>query len=123
MVEIQPQPQVGIPPYTLRPSREWYLLLAGLLTRAALEGYLTAGWIGLEAVQCLLGVGLGLTNESTNNDSEGDFKEFDPEGLPSLKNAVKILFPALRTRVAMPKGEAEAEYEADLRERLRRVSN
>ncbi len=30
----------------LRPSRQWYMLLAGLLTRAVLEGYLTDSWRG-----------------------------------------------------------------------------
>ncbi|KAF5326683.1 hypothetical protein D9619_003961 [Psilocybe cf. subviscida] len=45
----------------LRPTKEWYMLLAGLLTRAVLEGYLTGGWRGLRAVQCLLMVGLGVS--------------------------------------------------------------
>ncbi|KAK7466129.1 hypothetical protein VKT23_004854 [Stygiomarasmius scandens] len=44
----------------LRPSREWYLLLAGILTRAALQGYLTAGWRGKDAVECLFLVGRGF---------------------------------------------------------------
>lgn len=48
----------------LRPSREWYMLLAGLLTRAVLEGYLTAGWRGAKAVECLLTVGLGIDEEA-----------------------------------------------------------
>jgi hypothetical protein len=38
----------------------WYMILAGLLTRAALEGYLTASWRGSEGVECLLGLGMGL---------------------------------------------------------------
>lgn len=43
-----------------RPTREWYGILAGLLTRAVLEGYLSRGWKGPLGMECLLGVGLGL---------------------------------------------------------------
>lgn len=42
----------------IRPTREWYALLAGLLTRALLEGYLLRGWKGTQAAEILLGVGL-----------------------------------------------------------------
>ena len=42
----------------LLPTTEWYLLLAGLLTCAVLEGYLTASWVSLTPLQVLLGVGL-----------------------------------------------------------------
>ncbi|KAJ3929946.1 MAG: hypothetical protein NXY57DRAFT_1089302 [Lentinula lateritia] len=45
---------------TLAPSREWYHLLAGILTRAALQRYLTAGWRGVNAAECLMGVGLSI---------------------------------------------------------------
>ncbi|KIK66766.1 hypothetical protein GYMLUDRAFT_69866 [Collybiopsis luxurians FD-317 M1] len=130
--------------YTLPPSREWYHLLAGLLTRAALQGYLTAGWRGVNAVECLLGVGLGIdlqhgarhvgaqrttspaegnaddANAETGIDSQREtspsssadeqeaeaepdvvaededlFREFHPDELPSLQQAVAILFPSL----------------------------
>ncbi|KAJ3919917.1 hypothetical protein F5877DRAFT_66161 [Lentinula edodes] len=124
---------------TLAPSREWYHLLAGILTRAALQGYLTAGWRGVNAVECLMGVGLGIdlpgvrstfgaemrtgVGESVTDppreaspsssaeevDADGNFeaetdifaededlfKEFDPDELPSLQQAVAILFPSL----------------------------
>jgi hypothetical protein len=36
------------------------MLLAGLLTRAVLEGYLTAGWRGIKPAECLLLVGIGI---------------------------------------------------------------
>lgn len=120
------------------------MLLIGLLTRAALEGYLTGGWRGTDAVECLLTVGLGVTepppgtsngkDESTlgsgdqiNDNSEvGDeFEWFDPDGLPSLREAARIIFPSLQ--VSKPgqyqrREGAEAEYEQEISERLSRVS-
>jgi hypothetical protein len=113
----------------LRPSREWYMLFAGLLARATLEGYLTGGWWGLEAVECLLSVGLGISDDGfgqvdLTDDADSAFEWFEPDDLPSLKNAAKIMFPALRTaRNGMPvqREGAEAEFEAEMDERLRRV--
>ena len=113
----------------LRPSLEWYLLLAGLLTRAVLEGYLSAGWRGWQAVQCLLLVGLGI-NEGAGEDQDGgeseededaEFSEFDPDELPGLADAIKILFPSLR-HSSTRKGKAEEDYELEMLDRLRRVS-
>ncbi|KAK7033458.1 hypothetical protein R3P38DRAFT_2922762 [Favolaschia claudopus] len=108
----------------LRPSREWYLLLAGLLTRAVLEGYLTASWRGPDAVDTLLKVGLGLgasTDAQKDLDADEKFVEFDPDELPSLLDAGRMLFPsALRDGNATRKGPAEEEYEMEMETRLRR---
>ncbi|KAG2061116.1 hypothetical protein BDR06DRAFT_947661 [Suillus hirtellus] len=112
----------------LRPSREWYMLLAGLLSRATLEGYLTGGWWGLEAVECLLSVGLGITDDGlgqvdSSDDADSAFAWFEPDDLPSLKEATRIMFPALRAaRNGTPirREGAEAEFEAEMDERLRR---
>lgn len=115
----------------LRPSREWYMLLAGLLSRATLEGYLTGGWWGLEAVECLLSVGLGITDDGLGHrgqvespdDADFAFEWFEPDDLPSLKEATRIMFPALRAaRNGTPirREGAEAEFEAEMDERLRR---
>jgi hypothetical protein len=87
----------------LAPTVQWYLLLAGLLTRALLEGYLTAGWTGLAPVQVLLGVGLGsaatpdtaTTPPSPVEDDE--YVEFEPDGMPDLTDAVDVLFPSWGT--------------------------
>ena len=121
------------------------MLLTGLLTRAALEGYLTGGWRGTEAVDCLLTVGLGMVDAADNrngkdgttsqsgsemhidDDSEvGDeFRWFDPDGFPSLREAARIIFPSLqmsRTGTCQRREGAEAEYEQEISERLRRVS-
>ena len=109
----------------LRPSLEWYMLLAGLLTRAVLEGYLTAGWSGLQAIQCLLLVGLGLNSNAGNlegEEQEAEFADMDPDELPNLVDAVKVLFPALRDGGLSPKGREEEEYEAEMLERLSKVS-
>lgn len=106
----------------LRPSREWYLLLAGLLTRAVLEGYLTAGWRGPDAVDCLLKVGLGLGVPPLASPSAPDaFAQFDPDELPSLLDAARMLFPTLRDgNAGGTKGLAEEEYEMEMETRLRR---
>ncbi|PPQ74625.1 hypothetical protein CVT24_004173 [Panaeolus cyanescens] len=131
--------------YALRPSSEWYMLLAGLLTRAVLEGYLSAGWTGLAAVQCLLQVGLGLNEgagrgrhgdgdrererdrdvfdapfERDDGDEDDEFGEMDPDELPSVVEAVKILFPSLRDGGTGKKAKEEEEYEREMMERLRR---
>lgn len=112
----------------LRPSRDWYMLFAGLLTRAALEGYLTGGWRGPAAASCLLGVGLGISDDpSAGDEDEGDsiFEWFDPDDLPTLKEAAEIMFPSLNAMangVSLRRENAEAEFEAGMKERLRRVS-
>lgn len=110
----------------LRPSREWYMLLAGLLTRAVLEGYLTAGWSGLQAVQCLLLVGLGInenlgSKDTNEQDEDAQFASLDPDELPDLMQAIKILFPSSRAGSFGVKDQAEEEYEMEMLERLRRV--
>ena len=48
------------------------MLLAGLLTRATLEGYLSAGWRGLKPVEVLLGVGLGFHEGEYAEEDEGE---------------------------------------------------
>lgn len=135
----------------LRPSREWYYLFAGLLTRAVLEGYLTANWRGVEPLEVLLGVGLAAIptqgrangarppNSSTSSSSgalagrasggdDPEFSEFDPDDLPDLEEATKVLFPSLReplgggnAPVYYQREGAELEYEIEMTERLARV--
>ncbi|KAG6862024.1 hypothetical protein C0995_008212 [Termitomyces sp. Mi166 len=106
----------------LRPTREWYLLLSGLLTRAALEGYLTAGWRGSQAAECLLTVGLGVAKDAlrlpTQKEEPNEFAECNPDGLPSLREAMQILFPSSQS--SHRKSKAEEEYGVEMGERLRR---
>lgn len=116
------------------------MLLVGLLTRAALEGYLTGGWRGTDAIDCLFTVGLGPADPPGNqkdgpgsanyNDDDDDdnsevgseFEWFDPDGLPRLQEAARILFPALRPGAYQRREGAEAEFEREMNERMRRVS-
>ncbi|KAF6755362.1 hypothetical protein DFP72DRAFT_811588 [Ephemerocybe angulata] len=144
----------------LQPTREWYLLLAGLLTRAVLEGYLSGGWKGIEGVLAVLGVGVscerrrgrlvsasGVSSRSASKgpadvkqeekdsfhlgrdeEDEDDalFEEVEPDEYPTLREAVKVLFPSLRGRSKERehgrkdnlKGDAEKEYEDEMKERL-----
>ncbi|KAF9475969.1 hypothetical protein BDN70DRAFT_201845 [Pholiota conissans] len=119
--------------YALRPSSEWYMLLAGLLTRAVLEGYLSGGWTGLQAVQCLLLVGFGINENAgkererqrreegdDSDDEEEEFASLAPDELPNLIEAIKILFPNLRDSSGGQKGRQEEEYEMEMLERLKR---
>ncbi|KZT01521.1 uncharacterized protein LAESUDRAFT_663708 [Laetiporus sulphureus 93-53] len=136
--------EVGLYYHALRPSREWYFLLAGLLTRAVFEGYMTAGWRGVEPLEMLLGVGLGtnpqlrqasrkdkdngqLAVDGEDEDEDDEFKDFDPDDLPELDEAVRVLFPSLREPLAgapnvahYRREGAELEYEVEMVERLQR---
>ncbi|TEB11615.1 hypothetical protein FA13DRAFT_989400 [Coprinellus micaceus] len=153
--------------YALQPTREWYLLLAGLLTRAVLEGYLTAGWSGIGCLECLMGVGVGVkkrkeskassapalsTQEGDRKEQEDDesededdyadeddalFEEVEPDEYPTLKEALRVLFPSLRCNThakeadasgkheteKVEMGEAEREYEEEMFRRLRMFYN
>lgn len=115
----------------LSPSYDWYMLLVGLLTRAALEGYLINGWRGPDGAGCLFSVGNGLNHQVqlSEDDDLGDpaFDWFDPDDLPGLKDASRVLFPSLRG--GMPNGAGllrrdnpEAAFRAEMEARLRRVS-
>ncbi|KIJ28266.1 hypothetical protein M422DRAFT_270504 [Sphaerobolus stellatus SS14] len=48
-----------------QPSRAWFALLCGLITRAVLEGYVARGWKGAEYAEILMGVGLGIQGVGT----------------------------------------------------------
>ena len=100
-------PDSAVPRYLRRagPTREWYALLAGLLTRAVLEGYLLKGWEGTWAAETLLGLGLsdGFRGEKLDKKATSDILEFvegelptvnelDPDDLPSVLEAAGILF-------------------------------
>ncbi|GBE87921.1 hypothetical protein BKA93DRAFT_798099 [Sparassis latifolia] len=114
--------EAGMFYHALRPSREWYFLLAGLLTRAVFEGYMSAGWRGTEPLEVLLGVGLGMVplkshppqatngnqggamsrengneqNVDKEREEDNDFTAFDPDDLPDLEDTARVLFPSLR---------------------------
>ena len=103
------------------PTARWYFLLAGLLTRAALEGYLSAGWRGLAPLQVLLGFGLGAASphDAADEDdgavprspalaTEDNYVEFEPDGMPDLSDAIDVLFPSWRANAGKG-GEIEDE--------------
>lgn len=102
----------------ITPTREWYALLAGLLTRAVLEGYLLHGWTGTHAAEVLFGVGL-------NDESKPKQKSFfarkgveqlpekTPEESPSMEEVGAILFG---------NGAAFQEYVVEMEKRFAEVS-
>ncbi|KAG8937235.1 hypothetical protein FRC02_000004 [Tulasnella sp. 418] len=116
-----------------RPSRAWYALLAGLLTRASLQGYLVKGWRGTDPVEILLGVGLGSlppvstqaapTAQDSNQQSVVNVEEYDddeeqmfePDEMPTVRDAWFILFGA---KQASSGREAYEEYEKVMNERI-----
>ena len=94
-----------------RPTREWYAILSGLLTRATLEGYFCRAWKGKRGMECLMGVGAGLSLDqpvvvststssslknglkNSNVHDEDEFAHLDPDECPTLMEAAKVLFP------------------------------
>ena len=98
---------------------------------------MTGGWRGIEPLEVLLCVGLGLPPRSGGTSPSKDkgsglvddaFEEFDPDDFPGLEEAVKILFPSLRDVSPLQGGPpprradgAEQEYEIEMLERLSRV--
>ncbi|KDQ08733.1 hypothetical protein BOTBODRAFT_561410 [Botryobasidium botryosum FD-172 SS1] len=165
-------------PEAARPTREWYALFTGIITRAVLEGYLLKGWKGTTAAEILFGIGLGLheveppnslgertqshnagshsrlssqgrhrgsnsyaspsTTPSTHSDDESDddstadeedfdYISFEPEEMPTLLEAGKILFPhsGLRVtgRMKQARGDPEEEYVKEMEERISEFLN
>ena len=47
-----------------RPTRAWYAILCGMITRAVLEGYIRGRWKGPDPLEVLFGLGLGTTNKA-----------------------------------------------------------
>ncbi|KAG8750385.1 hypothetical protein FRC12_012900 [Ceratobasidium sp. 428] len=54
-----------------RPTREWYGLLCGLVTRACLEGYLMRGWRGTMGAEVLFRLGVRPEDGPSFNGSNG----------------------------------------------------
>lgn len=116
-----------VDPAPLSPSLEWYMLLGGLLTRAALEGYLTGGWRGADTAECLLSIGRGFNDnvEVSEEEDLGDsaFEWFDPDDLPGLKGSTRILFPSLRRAsggAPLRPDNPEVLYHVEMEARIRR---
>jgi len=98
------------PSSSTQPRKVWYELLALILTRSALEGYILHGWRGTRAAQVLFGFGGSNAKPSPSqktsrrndeSDSESDCSEdedeeaeFSPDGYPNLSDAYRKLFPS-----------------------------
>lgn len=89
------------------PRKGWYKLLAAIITRAVLEGYILHEWTGTRAAQVLFGFGgqnaklepRRRVRRATDSDSEDDLSEeedneaeFSPDGYVNLDGAYKKLF-------------------------------
>lgn len=92
-----------------QPRKEWFDILALLLTRAVLEGYMLHGWRGSRAAQVLFGFGSTSvkgspalqkaskaprddSDDDSDSDSEDEEAEFSPDGYPKLWDACSNLF-------------------------------
>lgn len=80
-------------------------------------------------MQCLLLVGLvinecageGQDGGESEEDEDVEFSQLDPDELPGLMDAIKILFPSLR-HSSTPKGKAEEDYKLEMLDRFRSLS-
>ncbi|PVF94424.1 hypothetical protein CPB86DRAFT_45975 [Serendipita vermifera] len=136
----QPQSQR---PRSLKPAREWYALFAGLLTRAVLEGYLVRGWKSVQPAEVVFGIGLadnygtsspikkkskkgGLFSRKTEEEEEVNEKAAEqdmpawsmPVDMPSLQEAMNVLFGAEDAEDQSVLTEFKAEMEKRLSEFL-----
>ncbi|CCA76196.1 hypothetical protein PIIN_10189 [Serendipita indica DSM 11827] len=92
-----------------KPTREWYTLLADLVTRSVLEGYLVCRWKGIEHARVIFGLGSrvppspnadkdtkrrSIFSRRSKVDSVPDASqpEHDEDGLPSLTEAAELFF-------------------------------
>ncbi|CAE6476329.1 unnamed protein product [Rhizoctonia solani] len=113
-----------------RPTRVWYALLCGLVTRACLEGYLMRGWKGTLGAEILFRIGAkpdgtsdGQRKFSPQEERDLSVYEarekvlavmYDPDEMPLLDDAGRILF-------ARGNGEGsdeEEEWEREIQSRL-----
>ncbi|CAE6387958.1 unnamed protein product, partial [Rhizoctonia solani] len=113
-----------------RPTRVWYALLCGLVTRACLEGYLMRGWKSTLGAEILFRIGAKPDGPSDGQRKFTPQEErdlglyearektlavmYDPDEMPSLDEAGRILF-------ARGNGEGsdeEEEWEREIRSRL-----
>lgn len=70
----------------------------------------------------------GEKREHDNSEVGDEFEWFDPEEFPTLREAARIMFPSLHGQSAgigayhLQREGAEADYEKEIGERLKRVS-
>ncbi|KEP51680.1 hypothetical protein V565_057630 [Rhizoctonia solani 123E] len=113
-----------------RPTRVWYALLCGLVTRACLEGYLMRGWKSTLGAEILFRIGAKPDGPSDGQrkftpQEERDLGAYearekalaamyDPDEMPSLDEAGRILF----ARGNGEGSEEEEEWEREIKCRL-----
>lgn len=113
-----------------RPTRVWYALLCGLATRACLEGYLVRGWKSTLGAEILFRIGAKSQSLSDGQRKFSPQEErdlgvyearekalaamYDPDEMPSLDEAGRILF----VRGEGEGREEEDEWEREIRDRL-----
>lgn len=117
-------------------SSAWYKLLLALVTQACLNGYLTEGWTGIEAIDVLLGVGCGGwdgrmwnrrrvvvqpsasssgSGSESSEDEDSDDDDEEPETNDKLIEAAQMLFSV--------RSAAQAEFEREMRDRKHEVGH
>ena len=106
-----------------RPTRAWYALLCGIVTRAVLEGYIRGQWKGADPLEVLFGLGLGTTTKTALKEGKGhpSFNQVATNhditrSSSSATDTAKKEKGTTKQNVTMRAGESESENEhsADL---------
>ena len=101
-----------------RPTRAWYALLCGIITRAVLEGYIRGRWKGPDPLEVLFGLGLGATNKTVPKEVKTTDQETannDSARASNFKGTTKNKRKTTEQDFVMRTGESgcESEEEAD----------
>ncbi|EIM22603.1 hypothetical protein WALSEDRAFT_59850 [Wallemia mellicola CBS 633.66] len=68
-----------------KPSKDWYLLLADLLTFSTIQGYKKSFWKGTKPVEIIMSLGKPTYRNNDRN-------SIDPDSLPSFSDSLEALF-------------------------------
>jgi hypothetical protein len=98
-----------------RPTRAWYALLCGIVTRAVLEGYIRGQWKGADPLEVLFGLGLGTTIKMVLKEEKIplplDREAMSKNTVRASSNSKGAMKKTTKQDVVMRSGESESESE------------
>lgn len=97
-----------------RPTRAWYALLCGIITRAVLEGYIRGRWKGPDPLEVLFGLGLGITNKTALKEiktTDQETANTDIARASNFEGTTRKERKTTKQDVVMRTGESESESE------------